>query len=241
VAIGRPARRRSGSSARYVRHGVLLVIAVPALVFGLRVLRDSLVVGESLAPIASDTSLLRRLTVAGNLQQYDSFVLASRDAGQLFPLRHSADFENGLVSAVPPASAVAEADRVGPVGQWFRQIYEPTTTNGWPVGAPGDWYIAYEVWGVLIGGALSGYLIGKAKRSLADYRSNAISLTTGLLTSLLVLRTGVSALSLAYWIEWLLPLAIVCKLVQTGERLDRLQGSDGGEAAPDGRVGVRHR
>ena len=194
VAIGRPARRRSESRARYVRYGALLVIALPALVFGLRVLRDSLVVGESLAPIASDNSLVRRLTVAGNLQQYDSFVLASRDAGRVFPLRHSADFENGIASAVPLASAVVETDGSGPIGQWFRQIYEPTTTNGWPVGAPGDWYIALDVWGVLIGGALSGYLIGKAQRSLTDYRSNAVSLTTGLLASLLVLRTGVSAL-----------------------------------------------
>ena len=90
---------------------------------------------------------MRRLTVAGNLQQYDSFVLASCDAGRVFPLRHSADFENGIASAVPLASAVVETDGSGPIGQWFRQIYEPSTTNGWPVGAPGDWYIALDVWG----------------------------------------------------------------------------------------------
>ena len=147
------------------------------------------------------------------------------DAGRVFPLRHSADFENGIASAVPLASAVVETDGSGPIGQWFRQIYEPTTTNGWPVGAPGDWYIAVDVWVVLIGGALSGYLIGKAQRSLTDYRSNAVSLTTGLLASLLVLRTGVSVLSLAYWIEWLLPVAIICKLVHTGEPLEDLSDS----------------
>jgi oligosaccharide repeat unit polymerase len=95
------------------------------------------------------------LSTSLHLSEFDALMLALRDAGSRFDFRYGQDFINGMLSWIP--RSIYPAKEGYHVGQWFRQIYEPTTVNGWPVTVVGDWYINFSWIGIPLGAAASGY------------------------------------------------------------------------------------
>jgi hypothetical protein len=89
-----------------------------------------------------------------HFNQFDAFMLALRDAGELFPIREGKDFINGLLSWVPRAWFPEK--ETFHIGGWFRRLYEPTKANGWPITTMGSWYVNFGFFGIVAGAVISG-------------------------------------------------------------------------------------
>ncbi len=130
------------------------------------------------------------LSTSLHFVEYDALMLALRDAGQLFDLRHGADFINGLVSWVP--RSLLPGKETFNVGAWFRQIYQPGIVNGWPVTTIGSWYVNFGTAGILCGALLSGFVVRVFDQAYRDIRRNAWSAAMGSGLAFLMIEGGVN-------------------------------------------------
>ena len=185
---------------------VVCVVAVAAIV-GLRVARDFTSRGQLNTTIANQ-SPVRQVSVASNATYYDAVVLAVRDWPRLHEYRGGEDFTNGLAGVVPRAIWPGKPDSIVP-GAWFRQVYEPTVTNGWPMGSAGEWYLNFGLVGVVLGGVLSGVCLSFASRSLAHSQTNPMVFVTTVIIGLQVLEVGFNTQSVLRWVAWCLPILLV--------------------------------
>lgn len=90
-----------------------------------------------------------------HLVEFDALMLAVRDLGSSFEPRGGEDFLNGLVGWIPRQLWPDKPDTFF-IGGWFRRIYQPEKTNGWPITVVGSWLVNYGLVGVVLGGLVSG-------------------------------------------------------------------------------------
>jgi hypothetical protein len=93
-------------------------------------------------------------------------------------------------------------------GATFRQIYEPWATNGWPLGAFGDWYLAFGFFGVAVGGLLSGVLFTGLMAAWRRAAFSPFTVASLLCVVLFAVPTGIEALTPLRWGQWVLPLLL---------------------------------
>jgi hypothetical protein len=105
----------------------------------------------------------RSLSTSLHFSQFDAFMLALRDAGNLFEFRNGQDFWNGMVSWIP-RSLMPDRETFK-IGGWFRQVYQPEVINGWPVSVIGSWYINFGVLGIFLGAVISGLVTAAIDRA----------------------------------------------------------------------------
>jgi hypothetical protein len=195
-------RNRGGSFARVALATVLVV----SLAVFLRDTRDDFTQpGET--HVFAQQSLPRRASQAVNGTYFDASMLAFRDWPASFSYRNGLDFYNGAMGSIPRKLWPAKPDPLP--GKWFRQVYEPQVKNGWPVGTPTIWYLNFGWVGLIIGGIISGALIGwVARRSRAAPRSGInIAMTFNMM--LLVLPLGWVSQTPLLWLTWGLPMVLV--------------------------------
>lgn len=133
---------------------------------GLRLLRESFtseVVGRNIG-LYAEHGPIRYTSSSLHLADYDALMLALRDGGELYEFRGGEHFFNGLATLVPRLFWPEKPSGYH-VGRWFRQNYEPEKQNGWPVTPIGSWYVNFGITGIIVGGLLTGILIGAI-----DYR-----------------------------------------------------------------------
>jgi hypothetical protein len=187
----------------------LVGLIVLSVVVGLRIGRDQVLTGEVTSGIA-DEQPVRQVAVAGNMVQYDAFVLATRDWPSTFRYRDGQDFVLGMQGVVPRVVWAGKPTNVAP-GTWFRQVYEPEKRNGWPPGSAGEWYLNFGLPGLALGGLLSGILLGSAARALHAARMNPFAFAASIAIGLQVLVVGFHAQLPVRWFQWCLPLILMAR------------------------------
>jgi hypothetical protein len=208
-----PARRR----LQGVRPRVLLAIAVSfglgvTLVFGLRIYRDQAISGEVSGSI-NGQSVVRQLSVAANTVHYDAYLLAVRDWPSKHRFRGGVDIYNGAVGVIPRAVWAGKPTFVTP-GAWFRQVYEPKTRNGWPMGSAGVWYLNFGRVGLAIGGLLTGLVVAAASRSMSSTRTNPLAFVLAFSIGFWVIGDGVDGEFIVKWAQFVLPMFFLLPLMR---------------------------
>ena len=122
--------------------------------------------------------------------EFDALLLALRDAGNLFEFRFGKDFLNGLLSWVP-RSLFPEKESFH-IGGWFRRVYQPNKINGWPVTTIGGWYLNFGIFGILIGTAISGFVVRVFDEAFKNVASNPWHASIGVGLSIFMLEGGVN-------------------------------------------------
>lgn len=188
----------------------LAAVLVVSLAAGLRIVRDQLTAGE-VNDIYASASPYRQASLAVNGNYFDASLLAFRDWPDSQEFRRGEDFYNGVVGAVPRALLPSKPEPAS--GVWFRQIYEPKNVNGWPVGAPTIWFLNFGYGGLLLGGLLSGALLGWVAQRQRHHSASAINTGVSFVLGLLVLQLGVPSDVASRALTWLAPLLIIVALL----------------------------
>jgi oligosaccharide repeat unit polymerase len=110
------------------------------------------------------------LSTSLHFAEFDALMLTIRDTGTRIPFRYGEDFLNGLIGLVP--SFIYKTKENHYIGQWFRQVYEPSKINGWPITTPGEWYINFNWPGLILGALVTGFLASSIDKRYATPRSN---------------------------------------------------------------------
>jgi oligosaccharide repeat unit polymerase len=122
--------------------------------------------------------------------EFDAFLLSLRDAGDMFDFRNGADFYNGILSWVP--RSIYPGKETFNIGPWFRQVYEPSKINGWPVTVMGSWYINFSWIGIPIGGFISGFIMRVIDAAFHDARGNPWHAAIGTGIAIFVVEGGIN-------------------------------------------------
>lgn len=211
--IGRRAmsspRRTPRSTKRLLVGGTLAAVLVVGVLVSLRTIRDEALTGRP--DVTGSEPFADELSRQINLIYFDSFALARRDFPSTYGLRDGTDLISAVSSPVPRAIWSGKPAET-PLAVWFRQIYEPKAVNGWPSGAPGQWYLNFGVFGLVVGGAASGLLVGFLANRLRAARLVPDEFVLAAVYVLGVIETGLSTSTLSGWILWVLPLIAVCFL-----------------------------
>jgi hypothetical protein len=199
--------RRLRMTAPRERVLVRLLVAVVLVIVaasGMRVARDTLSHGEVQANYAA-SSTWRQAAVGTNSIYFDAAMLSFRDWPSRYRLRGGEDFYNGAVGVIPRVIWHDKPTGIPP-GMWFRQVYEPTKLNGWPMGSAGVWYLNFGWWGLPLGGLISGLVIGMV--AAAQRRRPRTGFNTGVavITAIFVLPLGWDNQVLMKFIIWLGPM-----------------------------------
>jgi hypothetical protein len=216
---------------------LFLAAVLLASVFVLRLVRDTIVFpnGRVSGTIAGQ-SALRQISVATNSNYFDASLLAVRDWPSLYPYRHGEDFLIGLEGVVPRAAWANKPENVRP-GAWFRQIYEPWATNGWPLGAVGDWYLNLGFLGVAIGGLLSGVFYTALMAAWRRAPWTPFTLASIMCVVVFVVPTGIEALTPLRWAQWALPLLLCGRYLSQPTRRTSAEASYGTASLKPGGAG----
>jgi hypothetical protein len=186
------------------------------LVFGLRVYRDQTLSGQVSGNIGGQ-SVVRQLSVATNSVYYDAYLLAVRDWPGRHRYRGGTDIYNGAVGVIPRAIWAGKPKIVAP-GAWFRRVYEPENVNGWPMGSAGVWYLNFGPVGLVIGGLITGVMVGAAARAMPDTRTNTLAFVMAVAIGFWVIGDGVDGQFVAKWAQWVLPMIFLIPLMKQYRR-----------------------
>lgn len=168
-----------------VTWGLAILIVLQALKY----LRLALFEQASGLDASANEDFWLSLSVSLHFTQFDAFMLALRDAGDLFAFRGGADFWNGLISWIP--RTILPDRETFNIGPWFRRIYEPTRINGWPITVIGSWYVNFGALGLPLGAMISGVVAAAIDHA---YRNGgaAWSAAMGPMIAFLMLDGGVN-------------------------------------------------
>lgn len=159
------------------RFAAIAVMAFVCLTM-LRDLRGELIAASQSRVWEANENFWLSLSASLHFNQFDAYMLALRDAGNLFDFRNGRDFLNGLLSWVP--RSIYEDKENFHVGQWFRQVYQPSMRNGWPVTTMGSWYVNFGWAGIFIGATISGAVLRVVDAAYSNVRSNPWHAAVGL-------------------------------------------------------------
>ncbi len=229
LLLGPPTRSMTAAIRNKMTVRILLaVVLVVCTSAALRVTRDTLITGEVLS-VYSEASVWRKASLATNSTYLDASLLSFRDWPDSFPYRGGEDFVAGAAGPVPRLLWEDKPTSVRP-GQWLRQVYEPYTINGWPVGAPTVWYLNFGPFGLLIGGVVGGGVFGWLRRAQMNAADCGLNSAIAVVSAVYIFELGWSSdTPLAIGI-WLIPLWLVTKFVirrDPAEEIDMKRGDMG--------------
>ncbi|GAA5141816.1 hypothetical protein GCM10023340_04170 [Nocardioides marinquilinus] len=218
-------RRRSESSAPTPAAGsrssrprgavvvrlALAVVLVVATAGTLRIVRDDLTQGEVL-DVYAEAGPARQMSLATNATYFDAAMLAFRDWPAHNEPRAGEDFVTGFVALVPRLVWADKPDAIAP-GRWFRQHYQPEKVNGWPMGAAGLWYLNFGWVGLLLGGLLSGLLLGAVAKEQRRRPDHGYNRAVAVMVGVFVLGLGWDSDSVVRIVIWVVPLWLVARYV----------------------------
>lgn len=225
--VGRRDRLRPVRTAATLLLAAVVVIGISA---GLRSARDDLIVGGSDTPLAG-TSTWRQASIGTNSISFDASMLAVRDWPAQYPYRHGDDFVTGAAGFVPRALWSGKPEAVLG-GKEFRQVYQPQTVNGWPVGTPVMWWLNFGPAGIVLGGAISGAVFGWIRRAQDLSAPSPLNTGIALIAAVYVFDLGVGPEWPVFFPVWLAPLWLVAVVVSTGPRWLRRRRTRPPAAAP---------
>jgi hypothetical protein len=208
--IREPRQQRRQGIAGVVRVVLAAVLVLSMAVF-LRTTRDSLVRPGGTDSFAQQGTF-RQASQAVNGNYFDASMLAFRDWPANHQFRNGKDFVNGFLDVVPKK---VWPGKPSPFAPQFRQYYEPHTVNGWPVGAPTTWYLDFGWFGLLIGGLISGAVIGEVARRYAAAPWSGVNTALTFTLGAFVLQTGWGGQTPQNIVAVFLPVAIMLRIFVT--------------------------
>jgi hypothetical protein len=209
LGVGAVIRSRSinGYSLRVLAIPILLAVIVPLLAVSLRNARDANL-AEATSQSQAQTGTVGSVSRSINANYYDALALVVRDAGVIYPKRPISDFLTDAQALVPHALWPGKPPFES-AGKWLRRQYEPQRINGWPTGAPGDWYLALGMVGVALGAILTVAMGGFLRRKAVGLAPTA-PVELAVLWGFLVLPGGLDEQIIARLVVWVLvPLVYV--------------------------------
>lgn len=195
---------------RYIEIAGVAIMMIAAVV-GLRLLRDQLFIGR-ISPAIAGQSRVQQVSIASNSVYFDANVLALRDWPGPHPYRGGTDFTNGIIGMIP-RSLWREKPTQILSGTWFRQLYEPTKVNGWPLGSVGDWYLNFGYGGIATGGVVSGVLFSVLMGAWRGSKKTPLGYAAMVAVVLMTMPIGYRAETPLRWASWLLPLWLTVRFV----------------------------
>lgn len=210
--------RQAAPRRKVVGRLVLATVMVVVAAGGLRVARDNLMHGEVL-DVYADASMWRQLSLATNATYYDAAMLSFRDWPSEHDYRNGYDFVTGLVAFVPRVLWAGKPDSIAP-GRWFRQVYQPDKVNGWPMGAAGLWYLNFGWLGLILGGLLSGLLLGALAKAQRLRPDNGLNTAVAVMVGVFVVGIGWDSDTLLRLLIWVGPLWVIARYVSPGPAPD---------------------
>ncbi len=149
-----------------------------------------------------------------NSSYFEAFALTIRDFPDRYPYWGTDPFVNGVAGTVPRALWPDKPSEVA-VGASFRQIYEPETLNGWPIGGAGEWFLAFGPIGLAVGALLTGAALATVGRTMARRAALPYAAAFGLQ----VFELGVNGQTVLRWVGWILPASLMTlAFVSAGRR-----------------------
>ena len=223
---------RNARRSWFVSAALVFTIVV-GIGFGLRLYRDDILGGETAVSQAQGNEF-RQISISVNGTSLDSSLLAVKDWPRVHSWRNGVDFTDGIWGAVPQ-SMRPDGVLVDTIGAQFHRIYEPDTHNGWPIGAPTEWYINFGWAGVIIGGLLTGWIYRALTNGLQRSPMPELATVATLVMTLIVFPMGVSAASANRFVIHAIPLLAMLTLLRV------LSGPQNPSGAPPRSVRQRAR
>ncbi len=190
----------------------LTVVLLGTSVFFLRVTRDSLVFGETLGSIESQTPA-RQVAVSTNNTSFDTLALLVEDWPDRQEYIGGEQFYIGALSFLP-AFLYLPDDGFQPPALLVAQYYKPYRQNGWPMTPIGDWYMSWGTLGVIIGGLVSGGLVRFLQIRLDSFSRNPLVWMLSIVLAVRVMPMGLWANSVARLMTFALPAVLVLMYVR---------------------------
>ncbi|OED44000.1 hypothetical protein AB833_02635 [Chromatiales bacterium (ex Bugula neritina AB1)] len=183
-----------------------LIVLTLASVF--RFFRDGLIV-ENVA-IFDTSGVVRSIFQATNLLTFDSLLLAVRDFPSVFAYFGVEPFL-GSVKTMPFVSYLfgeggAEFENIA---QRVIRLYIPWRKTGNPLDAVGDWYVCFGIVGLIVGGLVSGYVVGWFQKKLLNFRNQALLFVVSIHGAALIFPLGFSSTSVTRGVRFGVALMIV--------------------------------
>lgn len=207
-------RNRGGSVQRRKSQRILRLVAGIGVVavgtVGLRIVRDLLAKSELESSLVGQ-SLVRQISVAANLVQFDAALLGFRDWPQRYDFRGFEGLTNGAQNYVPqflggPSQAQVNGNVV------LAQIYEPARTNGWPHTALGEWWIAGGWTGVVVGGLIAGAVLAWIRASYDRSATDPLQLMMAVMVCVVVFQFGIREVTFSRFVTICGPLLVLDRI-----------------------------
>jgi len=157
--------------------------------------------------VANSRDLFTTTAISLHMTRFDSLTLVHQDFSSPSTWRDGIDFYNGLIMSIPRSIWPGKPEDLL-IGQWFRRVYQPSAVNGWTVGAPGEYLINFGWFGVLLGGAAWGVIMGILDAGLKFKigQETPLGVMTGVVLALIVLPEGSPIQLLPRTILWVIPI-----------------------------------
>ena len=221
LVLGLQPHRRRRPRVRRERVLVRLLVAVVLVIVassGMRMVRDTLSRGE-VQPNYAASSTWRQASLGTNSVYFDAGMLSFRDWPAAHRFRGGEDFYNGFLGVVPRMVWRGKPTGIPP-GQWFRQVYEPRKLNGWPMGAGALWYLNFGWLGLVLGGLISGLVIGMVAAAQRRHPRSGFNTGVAVIAAVFVLPLGWDNLVPMKFIIWLGPMWVLARYVAPRRRRD---------------------
>lgn len=111
-----------------------------------------------------DTGLLRDIASGLNLNIVDGLLSSISGLGDAFGLRYGYDFYLSIIGVVPRVLWDGKPEVIN-TGVWFASLFS-NRIMGVPISPIGEWFINFHVIGVVVGGAISAYILLKFELNL---------------------------------------------------------------------------
>jgi hypothetical protein len=224
-----------GARRGWMFKAVLVAIVIVGVGFGLRMYRDD-ALGQETAVTRAEGDTFRQVSIAVNGTLLDSSLLAVKDWPRRQDYRGGDDFVSGFWAAFPSMLRPESAQVIDSVGSKFHQVYEPESRNGWPIGAPTEWYINFGWFGVLLGGAVTGVAFRALTVASNRSREPELAIIATMILTIVVLPLGFSASSFNRYVAHALPLTLVLWLLASASRRDQVDEKPSITALKSGRA-----
>lgn len=158
---------------------------------------------------AQDDGVVRTISDAANLDSYDKFILLLERKP---PTKYGAGFVDSVIAIVPRSVWPDKPDDLY-MNYEFHNLFEPAVT-GWPLKSVGEWYWNFAIYGMILGGLVSGLIFRSIQFRCRDFTTNPFSFLFLFIMSVEVFQVGYNAVAPIIYIYKIVPIYLFVMMVK---------------------------